>query len=176
MGCDIHMWAEVRLRSTDPWQAYSTEEMDVTSRNYYFFGLIAGVRSGGLQLYDPRGFPKDLSRELDHVKEEFDHTPTWLTLQEFKRCLVSFNRMCISEDGYKKLWSSLKTPLEARSPYFDWEKVGWDNQPHWGDLVGYFERWILDEEAEAQLLGFTDVSPEVRFIIYFDSQENKCGQ
>lgn len=161
------MWAETRLRPTDPWQAYRPDEMEGTPRNYYMFGLIAGVRHWDAQLYNPRGFPKDLSQGLSHVPEEMDHTPTWLTLPELKRCVIAFNREALREgDTHENLWLKLKDPGTGLNPYI------WDYsnglEPTYNDVVAYFEQWVAVEKMEAQLLN-TDAKPEVRFIIFFDS-------
>jgi len=57
MGCDIHMILESRIKGIwiydcdIPWQA------DITSRNYTFFGALAGVRYDGPA---PRGLPDDV--------------------------------------------------------------------------------------------------------------------
>lgn len=169
MGADIHMWAETRLRPTDPWQAYRSDDLEATPRNYYMFSLVAGVRGQCNPLFSVRGFPKDLSEGLAHVPGELEHTPTWLTLQEFKRCLVALNRMCLREgDKHDELYYKLVEPGSGLDPYI-WKYKVEDRNPTYSDTVAHFEGWILREKAEAELLGITDVNPEVRFIIFFDS-------
>lgn len=105
MGCDIHLFAEIRKdgvweaagdsvknewydhkdKETPDNQKYVREEF-YSSRHYELFGILAGVRYTGFKpIVEPRGTPKDVSLE---VKSHLDywtsdgHTHSWLTLKE----------------------------------------------------------------------------------------------
>lgn len=66
-----------------------------TDRNYTLFGMLADVRNGsgfaGCDLGDPleviaqpRGWPADLSPELEAERADIEHTPCWLTVAEMQ--------------------------------------------------------------------------------------------
>ena len=99
MGCDIHLYIEVRKdgkwTSADRWtrDTYAppgVERMTVdydhnwfTDRNYELFAILAGVRGEAAPIAEPKGFPEDASELLKiEYAEGGDHTPTWYTLRE----------------------------------------------------------------------------------------------
>lgn len=58
MGCDIHTYVEYAQKrdGTEPyWQNFTRNG---GSRNYLMFGILAGVRVPGAQLFEPRGMPE----------------------------------------------------------------------------------------------------------------------
>lgn len=110
MGCDIHMFVEVRRdgewQSADKWAPYKYwEESDgtprltvnyddqrYTSRNYVLFAVLADVRNNRVEprvapICDPRGLPNDCD---PRVKAEADcwegdaHSHSWLTMAELR--------------------------------------------------------------------------------------------
>lgn len=81
MGCDIHVFLEVRKDSK--WILMNQPHVH---RDYQLFGHIAGVRDDSqVLLVEPRGLPNDLSEgtqlNWDYRKEDY-HTPGWLTGDE----------------------------------------------------------------------------------------------
>lgn len=111
MGCDIHMWAEVRKRDgwekvgaifDDPYHRKDDPESDpktdhpYDNRNYDLYAILSDVRNGrgfaGIETGDgflpiskPRGFPEDVSPEIKKDKEEcclLNHSASWLLLSE----------------------------------------------------------------------------------------------
>jgi hypothetical protein len=118
MGCDIHAYLEIRRFrhddkerlngvwiNADKWSrnefsALYPEEKERqweigyddriwTSRWYYLFAILAGVRNqwGIKPIADKKGFPLDAS---DEVREEYEywdfsgHSHSWLTLKEIE--------------------------------------------------------------------------------------------
>lgn len=98
MGCDIHL--KVEIRNGEGWKS-SGEVFDrpewssgkgkcddpYFGRNYYLFGLLAGVRDEieGGPIAKPRGIPKDASKKVKDEHSEWNgdaHTASWLTLKE----------------------------------------------------------------------------------------------
>lgn len=97
MGCDIHMYAEVKRR--DEWEAVGRVFEDesnaaweihpYTGRNYDLFAVLADVRNsfGIRPIAEPRGVPDDVSR---YVRNEFTkwgcngHSASWLTVSELE--------------------------------------------------------------------------------------------
>ena len=54
-------------------------------RDYRLFGRLAGVRDdSAAPISEPRGWPGDLSPELEAEREWIEHTPTWLTVREMQ--------------------------------------------------------------------------------------------
>lgn len=103
MGCDIHMFREVRRDGK--WECleetyeedYGTEEEPEmvahleslpVSRNYWLFGLLAaGVRTEWEFSWDARGLPEDVSDVIKFDSDEWDcdgHNHSWLSLIELK--------------------------------------------------------------------------------------------
>lgn len=166
MGCDIHMFIEKRLSATDEWKldenhvksiedgvTYITE-VSGTHRHYRLFGILAGVRGGGC-LYPPRGMPKDVSSDLVKNEEEHyydEHHRSWLTLSEFKQCLLAAG-YCLEDSKSTDAFCSDR----------------FDDQIDYVTIVNYCEEWVANEKAEAILLNRTDILPEVRLIFWFDN-------
>jgi hypothetical protein len=61
MGCDIHLFLEGKNKDTGEWDHIIAELDD--GRNYYLFGLIAGVRKTRV-IFEPKGLPKDISTKV----------------------------------------------------------------------------------------------------------------
>jgi hypothetical protein len=55
-------------------------------RNYYLFGILAGVRNGLITpIAEPKGLPKDVSKPIKELSERWNgdgHSHTWLSLKE----------------------------------------------------------------------------------------------
>lgn len=81
MGCDIHIYAEVKIGST--WHHYGEVECD---RDYELFEKIAGVRGDVSEsIAEPRGVPQDatfMTRVHETREGEDAHTKTWLGADE----------------------------------------------------------------------------------------------
>jgi hypothetical protein len=102
MGCDIHPWIQYREEGSTYWHTWSGEMN--WGRNYDFFDALAGVRCrhdlpGNYQkgncpttVSAPRGWPEDsgsLESWGESAQENVDfHTPSWLTLDEFKKAVL----------------------------------------------------------------------------------------
>lgn len=96
MGCDIHMWAEVKKSPEQKWKAVKKYFYD--GRNYDLFAILADVRNGrgfagcdtgdGFNpINEPRGIPEDASDFYKKQVEEWDvdgHSHSWFTLAELK--------------------------------------------------------------------------------------------
>lgn len=95
MGCDIHMFAEVRegqawqsnarLAFDDPEDLFDGEIYD--GRNYHLFALLADVRNyNNLEpMALPRGLPKDVSEGVAATSAEWGvdgHSHSWFGLPE----------------------------------------------------------------------------------------------
>lgn len=93
MGCDIHLFVEVRYG--DQWENVPD---DVTpygdwgiGRTYLLFSRLAGVRSDPrepvLPIADPRGTPDDVSPEVREYMDPDDgdlHSRSYFTLTELR--------------------------------------------------------------------------------------------
>lgn len=106
MGCDIHMWVE-RLENDGKWHLVPDAKV-YSHRNYGLFGWLADVRGWGPPIAAPRGWPEDLSPELDaylgpdragryddegrdkRLDYAGDHTPSWLLVSEIQE---AFDRL-----------------------------------------------------------------------------------
>lgn len=106
MGADIHAYVECKDVNTGKWKAilvenpfelyYSNKDdkgyhpyiQPYDGRNYYLFGILAGVRANVYpQIDDPRGLPCDMSDALRKLWDDGDgwwHTPSWYSLAELR--------------------------------------------------------------------------------------------
>lgn len=108
MATDIHMHLEHKSRKTNKY-VYDFEADG--NRIYALFGALARVR-GPFYLYNQRGLPKDISPEVLAEYQSWGedaHTPSWLTTNEFRKCL-DLTIMKLSEEyDVKEVKSWLKS-------------------------------------------------------------------
>ena len=105
MGCDIHVHVEKRGDASLPWERvedlvpnpefkYASEDYPqpervrdswYRDRDYTLFGALAGVRSVGPPISEPRGVPEDACEETQQAKEFWGwdgHSHSHLDLDE----------------------------------------------------------------------------------------------
>ncbi len=105
MGCDIHMWVE-RKETDGKWHLVPDAKV-YNYRSYRLFGFLAGVCGDGPAIAEPRGWPDDMSDELEQflgfdfegpenydnrdkrLRWPGDHTPSWLTADEILKALAA---------------------------------------------------------------------------------------
>ena len=126
MGTDIHIHIEHKSRKKKKY-VYDFEAYG--ERIYSLFGVLAGTRGDYEALYDPRGLPMDVSPEItEEYRTLGGHTPSWLTTEEFGKCLDSYFEDCTkgagnSEDyvrdwmsSYYKIYEYMKYSEEEGEP------------------------------------------------------------
>jgi hypothetical protein len=107
MGCDIHMFVEMRKNgvwglaygSDIPGGNFSEGNAPFNWRSYRLFGFLAGVRnySEVTPISKPRGLPEDVGEAILHEREHWGydgHSTSWLTVKE----LADFNYNAEMED------------------------------------------------------------------------------
>jgi len=152
MGCDIHMYIEKKDKTSTasagdwiPAQGFmkvDDDRVDVpypdrfNDRDYLLFGMLAGVRDSSNQIFTPKGFPDDASKEVRTVFEEWGrdaHTPSYLTLAELNGIpwdtkMIEITRMFPEKDLIK-----FKKSVESGKPDYGiitmW--CGMTNSPGW---------------------------------------------
>lgn len=142
MGCDIHMYREVKRNgewvSADKWSTYpytpegeqpsqwiEFEDRAFTGRNYHLFGTLArGVREDHELSFELRGLPFDVTQKVAAEWERGgDHSATYLFLHE----LIDFRRFIekrgIVIEGMKDKdeLADLRASIESGNP--DWNKI-----------------------------------------------------
>jgi len=171
MGCDIHMFLEKKLRDSDPWVADEghglhsgnreyVREISPVNRDYELFGLIAGVRSFKKSIYSVKGVPKDCDpRLMAHIAYYGNdyHSATFLSLDQFSKVL--------KKAGYIKKPEDVSTQV-----FYEYAQLDITKWPKpYITILNYANEWIDNETAEAVLLNRSDIKPQVRLIIFFDS-------
>ena len=131
MGCDIHIYAEVKIGGV--WRHYGEVECD---RDYELFEKIAGVRGDVSDaIAEPRGVPDDASfmtRVHEKRRGEDAHTKTWLKASEIAT-VAEWDRARCKRRGYgNAVW---------RGYLF-------------GNAFEYFERFRGDYPSELEDLRF----------------------
>lgn len=114
MGCDIHGFWELKHKS-GAWIAVKPVN---GTRNYAWFGIIAGVRMFNVSYPLPhheRGIPKDAShawleytKAPDEKEMQWLHSHTWLTLSEVQKCNEEFAR---ERHFFDYDWSEPREPI-----------------------------------------------------------------
>lgn len=182
MGCDIHIYAEVKRDGK--WQRAEVAVPD--ERNYWTFSLMADVRNGYgfagsptgkavTPIAQPRGLPEDCATsdsdgDIDYDEPGYvwlgDHSHSWLTLRELQsvdldapitQCgVISKEQKTALEAG--KLpdgWCAMKSPMTEDDVHATWQRPTRE------------AAWLLPKIIEAlQPLGEPD---EVRVVFGFDS-------
>jgi hypothetical protein len=108
MGCDIHIFAEVKNKETNKWEKVGNvfkscfdhvkelQDEPYEGRNYDLFAILADVRNGrgfaGVKtsegfnpISEPRGLPEDVSNDVNERSESWDsdgHSHSYFTVQE----------------------------------------------------------------------------------------------
>lgn len=156
MGCDIHIYTEVKdsdgnWRSVDfytpneYYEAGTAKEDEAefelhefySRRSYELFTALAGVRGKPVKSLEPKGFPQDAS---GRVRKTFDrwgsgaHTPSYLTLKELyvhrERLGDIITRTgVISPLQFKELQEGIK-PISwcAGTSDREWIEVTWEDE------------------------------------------------
>ncbi len=111
MGCDIHIWPEMRLSAEDDWTGVNLDNkvcligflegpqsgspaaeleaqdwnergsMRGSSRDYALFSLLAGVRGDENPMKSPQGWPPDAHIDQESMGPDL-HSHTWYGLSE----------------------------------------------------------------------------------------------
>ena len=121
MGCDIHFYVEKKINNK--WQCIDNilpnidfDENDehcldfyiesiYTNRNYFLFGILAGVRSYCEEpISEPKGLPDDVSDIIKELSNNYGvdgHSHSWLTLKEILDYdWDSVEKVCFEEYEY----------------------------------------------------------------------------
>ena len=173
MGTDIHFYVEHRVNGS--WKnIYKREECryspNYTSpkytrnyygfdgRNYFLFGILAGVRGDATPIDAPRGLPKDVTQYVQKESDRYGtdgHSRSWFSLKE----LLAYNWAKEYENNdYRDLnaLQRLKRRLRQR------KKEG--DEITYGDMVGDFY------DVTLMRLTLLENDPEnVRVVFWFDS-------
>jgi hypothetical protein len=178
MGCDAHFFLERRINKgdwhLDPGHRIDCDKSDdrpfpieipsLSGRNYYFFGVIAGVRATYVNkpIAEGRGLPTNISSILKEYFEKYDfHSPTFMSPKELERALKRYNTHTNRVHGDKT--DVFKQPSNQAFNY-DSDSFNIIN----GAVINYIRENIAWEKAENQLLGFKNKT-EYRIIVWFDS-------
>lgn len=187
MGCDSHFFLERRTNNgpwhVDPSHKFSEDQRDgvlfpleipsLSGRSYYFFGLVAGVRSHYANpIAPPRGLPGDVSKEIlsyfNDYKPDF-HTPTYLTPKELEKALNKYYKYIKKEysDMLDLEYSTLsQAPADDAFRYKD-STGNFDARIN-SSVIKYIRSHLDWEKVENKLLGAKNKT-EYRIIVWFDS-------
>jgi hypothetical protein len=173
MGCDIHIFSEVKYHGGywKPWlKSYSGDlQLDcLSNRHYLWFSILAGVRSGGNSIKPiaaNRGIPEGISKEVLDGMESY-HSQTWCTLEEMAESLMLVKKYYednADEDSYEDEGEEIK--YESSGLWYP-DNVNW--HPRYNNEN--IEPVIKEYEEICALAEFLDIPiPEVRLVIGFDS-------
>lgn len=183
MGCDAHFFLEKRVNKGS-WEidsghkycnlnnchteSHPIEIPSLSGRSYYFFGLIAGIRSNEAEpLIEPRGLPPDLSTVLlNYFNSGGFHTPTYLTPKEMERVFKKYLKYLNKESMKESAISDQDYYLQAEDAFcYD------ESKPYFrinASIVKYIRSNLDWEKIENKLLGLKNKT-EYRIVVWFDS-------
>ncbi len=203
MGCDIHIYIEYR-EDKGPWKLHPKHQYEDTdegyinqcpasNRNYSLFGILAEVRGNGC-IYPQRGLPKDISPKLKaHMDKWLEHSPHWLTLSEFQKCLNKYDKLwkkeakqqykrhvkeladgMIDQEYFDRVWKDdpdEKKKIKIDDIFYEYSKFPWKEyiHPSFEDIIPYLDKYQDDLVAEYVLLEEDPPKIEFRLVFYFDS-------
>ena len=90
MSCDLTVHVEIKLNGK--WEHYNHVRC---FQDYTFFGIVGGVREEGIQIFENKGFPEDLTAITLLNKNKYEdclHNASWLTPDELLVCVQAFNK------------------------------------------------------------------------------------
>lgn len=146
MGCDIHLFTEVKIDGV--WHCHA--KCDV-NRDYTLFSKMAGVRSRDFDsnpISQPKGLPADTSVVVTTYAEYWlgdTHSHSWLNGNE----ILELERFV--EGRIEELRNG-----DLRSPYNYAEKI-------WGYLFGNSWGGFIGENS-----GYSESIEDIRFVFWFD--------
>ena len=111
MGCDIHLFAEIKINGNWIADLERTAEMydyDGSNRVYAAFAILAGVRNdlNIIPIAEPKGIPADASESYKIVCEDWGkdgHSHSYLTLKEFNNYNYCFAEGALTTEQMKRL-------------------------------------------------------------------------
>lgn len=136
MGCSIHAFMEGKK---DGKYFYCDSKGLNKVANYSWFGILAGVRTTGIQLFEVKGIPDDVSA---HVRDMFDnlgvdaHTGSFVTLEELKTLSVKGRSIPVAGVMDKEQHANLQASVSEGKP--DWKLL----YPH-----ASFENEVTDKKV-----------------------------
>jgi hypothetical protein len=194
MGCDIHLYVEKKRNGKwVPAQGfmdvgnedglldvpYPDKQLD--DRDYLLFGFIAGVRDDTNQHFEPKGFPKDASKEVKAVFKSWGtdaHTPSYLTLEELQSVDWKNEMITIEKLFEKDQLSAFRKSVESGNPDYGLVTT-------WCSWASDTEKWVHDtiqvpiqyefkklywfSQFEMQSYDYRCKPDELRIVFWFDN-------
>lgn len=184
MGCDIHMFAEVRNKETKKWEftgpifkhrnyqgVETISREPYSGRNYSLFAVLANVRNddGIIPISDPKGLPDQMSdfvRYKAQLWEADGHSHSFFLLKE----LIDFSwNQEFNESGMVSQKQKEAYEKDGKRPE-SWCK--WTNQKDYvqmswpSNIKFYCEDFVENTIPQLQALGDPE---DVRIIFWFDN-------
>ena len=167
MGCDIHLYVEIRNRKNKEWGWYSTSfKGDFSNRTYGMFAALNNVRNHwNLKPLENRGIPDDLGNEAFHeyykyVAETETDNEHECSEEECKRFVdngestikISYGcKYCSNPDWHSANWCTTKELEECYNQVF--EKKEYD-YIQWLALINYMK--TFEEEYDVRAVFWFD--------------------
>lgn len=170
MGCDIHPYLEVHDKETGQWVVIERLE---SSRNYLWFGIIAGVRNEKVQCIDtPRGLPADASllvqRQLGDDDNRDLHSHSYITLKEISQAWRIFLYE-LRNNGKDELEILTDDVINNKPSYYDMaHKKEPDGSVDWIPILNQM-RWYGDLDEDLNLTLEDAWYDDMRYVFAFDN-------
>jgi hypothetical protein len=195
MGCDIHVYIEKKkngkwvpaqgFMDTGNWEdgtldvPYPDKQLD--DRDYLLFGFLAGVRDPTNQHFEPKGFPKDASKEVKAVFKRWGsdaHTPSYLTLEELKSVdwnneLIIINEMFRKDQigAFRKSESEGKPNYDLINTWCSWasDTENWISDSIQVPIKYEFKKLYWFQSFEMSSYDYNCKPDELRLVFWFDN-------
>lgn len=171
MGCDIHAYVEYKttIKKINNCHHWSTFGGRINpGRNYNLFGLLAGVRTGGI-LFEVRGLPKDVAFEAE------DDNRIFITARPAESQCTLRQAQEWEARGHKIIVDEYENPTWVEHP--DWHTHSWLTVDEFRQVIDAYKntgtgRTEPEPEYEALLVAMEKLAEfynGVRIVFWFDN-------
>lgn len=194
MGCDIHLYIEKKKNGKwVPAQGFMDTgnydntpdvpypDKQLSDRDYLLFGFLAGVRDTTNQHFKPKGFPKDASKEVKAVFNEWGddgHTPSYLTLEELRSVdweneMITINRMFRKDqlEAFNKSLTEGKPNYDLINTWCSWasDQDKWISSSIQVPIKHEFKKLYWFAKFEMSSYDYKCKPDELRVVFWFDN-------
>jgi hypothetical protein len=169
MGCDIHMYIEYKSKKREDNSWFNFGGRINPGRNYFMFGILAGVRCIVEGAFEKKGLPENLSFESKNGNYvyiyEDDKSENSCTLETAKSWEKSW--------GCKIIYTKDNVPYKVENP--DWHTHSWLSVDEFEKAMEIYKSkaeysiYVKYEAILAAMKKLAEFDNEVRIVFWFDN-------
>lgn len=137
MGCDIHCYVEYKRKDQDSWRDFGKRINP--GRNYWMFGMMAGVRLEVPPVVEPRGIPNDLA---------------YAAFDDWAIYVSDTQQEATSSDGGTYSYSKAHAEDDVAKGYCQWVARGSQEKSFVTNCDWHTPSWLTADEFEQAIGGY----------------------